>query len=308
MKIASIDIGSNTVILLIVEIKDNNILSEKNYFRIGKLGKNLTKGGLISTEKIGILFQIIEEFFTIIKKNICDEILITATNALRIAANGNEIANFIFNNYGIKVDIIPGYLEAEYSFIGASFNYSNNNMDNLIIDIGGGSTEIIIGNTKEILFKKSFQIGTVSLTDKFINGEKPNTDEVFSMENFARKSFSELSQYSNWDLSAIGVGGTPTSLSGMLNKIFVYDENKIEGAVIHKKELNNLSSALSKLTSSEILEKYKTMVEGRNDVIFASSLILKNLLEILKLNEIIVSGKGLRYGVVYSKFLFDRKH
>ena len=303
MKIASIDIGSNTVILLIIEIENKSIISEKNFFRIGKLGKNLTAGGLINYKRIKILLKIFDEFFTMIEEDNCDKIFITATNALRIASNGNEIANLILSKFGTNVDVIPGELEAMYSFLGAAFNYSDGDKNNLIIDIGGGSTEIIIGTRKDILFKKSFQIGTVALTDKFISASKANANEIIRMEKFTREIFNGLNIYSNMNLTAFGVGGTPTSLSGMLQNIFEYNEGKIEGSFITKAALDNLSGKLSRLSSSEILEKYKKMVEGRNDVIFAGSIILKVLFETFNLNEITVSGKGLRYGVVYSKYL-----
>jgi len=303
MKTASIDIGSNTVILLLAEIVNKKIISEENIFRIGKLGQNLLPGSEISSEKTQRLFSILDEFYKIIREEKCDTIHITATNALRIASNGEEIAESIFKKYGTRVDIITGDVEAGYSFIGATYNYSKPSHSNVVVDIGGGSTEIIIGSKEKLLFKNSFQIGTVSLTDKFISASKPVVDEIVQMQKFANKVFERLEKFSQIELTAIGVGGTPTSLSGMIRNIYKYDESKIEGKIINREEIDLLSNKISKMTAIEILERYKEMVIGRNEFIFAGSLILKILLEKLNLNELIVSSKGLRYGVIYSKYL-----
>ncbi len=306
MKIASIDIGSNTVILLIIQIKNGEIVSEQNYYRIGKLGKGLNKGENIVASQIEILINIIEEFNSIILNENCTHVILTATNALRIAANGNDIAMLISKKYGYEMSIISGNMEAYYSYYGAAYNYGLSDKLNFVIDIGGGSTEIIIGNSQELLFKKSFQIGTVSLTDKFVYGSTPQKTEILAMTNCVISIFSELEKYSDKELNVIGVGGTPTSISGMISNTIMYDEDKLEGSHISKHEIVELSNTLSFLSSLEILKTYKDIVIGRNDVIFAGSIILKILFEILDFNKLIVSGKGLRYGVVYSKYLLNK--
>src|ERR1035437_4630658 len=122
MNIASIDVGTNTVILLIAEITGNKFTTLYNEFRIPRIGKGLNPGGKITKEKISELLNILSGYKTIIDKYNCDKILAIATNAFRIASNAMHIIEKVKNETGINIEIISGTQEAEYSFLGAVSN------------------------------------------------------------------------------------------------------------------------------------------------------------------------------------------
>lgn len=299
MILASIDIGTNTVLMLIAEADKiaKEITTIANFYNMPRIGKGLTNGGKISDEKIKLLFDILKDYKNISEKYKAEKIILTATNAFRVASNADAIREIIKNEIGLNIQIISGDEEAKYSYLGA-VSAARDGFKKAVVDIGGGSTEIIIGIDDKIIYQKSFQIGVVSLTEKFVTQNPPGKENILSMNNFIVKTFEELSSFGNERLSAVAVAGTPTTLSCIKQNIKVYDDAKVEGSILTKNDLTNLVSVISDQPSEEIKLNYGSVVAGREDVLLSGTLILYQLCEILNLDEIIVSSKGLRYGAV----------
>ena len=178
MTIASIDIGTNTVLLLIAEVTKNlQIKSLLDKYRIPRIGKGLLPNGQISEDKINDLIIILSEYKKIIELYHCERILITATNAMRIAINRDQIAAKIYELFGWVVNIVPAKEEARLSYLGAVYGYSESGTT-VVIDIGGGSTELIFGKQTEIKFIKSFQIGVVSGTETYLKNDPPTKKQL----------------------------------------------------------------------------------------------------------------------------------
>jgi exopolyphosphatase / guanosine-5'-triphosphate,3'-diphosphate pyrophosphatase len=304
MNIASIDIGSNTVLLLISEIdfQKQEVKTIKNYYRVPRISKGLLAGEPINSSKVDELITILNEY-----KEICDgmsvqNILPVATNALRIASNSKEIISRIQNELGLEVKIIAGNEEARLSFLGAIFPVEDE-INKTVIDIGGGSTEIIFGNNKEIRFKKSFQIGVVSLTEKFLNNKPRIVEDIYKAEKYANEILNELSSQIPSGEETIAVAGTPTTLSCMIQKIKFYDEKLVENSILTYENVCSIIKEIYPLSEQEMSERYGQVVEGREDVLLAGCIILKVFMEKVGLEKIIVSNKGLRYGVVIDYML-----
>ncbi|MCF8240244.1 MAG: hypothetical protein K9J16_02580 [Melioribacteraceae bacterium] len=299
MNIASIDIGSNTVLMLIAEVdlQTKHLSTIKNYYEMPRLAKGLKSSGRISDEKIYSLYKILNFYKSEIEKYKCGKVIATATNAFRIAKNANEIINKVKKKFDINIDVIEGQDEAVYSYLGAS-SLSKENQLNAVIDIGGGSTEIIIGQGKEIIFKKSFPDGAVSLTEQFIKNDPPVESEINQIENYIKDTFKELTRQVYDNLFAIAVAGTPTSLSCIQQKLTTFVESKVEGHVLSSDDLSDLSNLLKSKSSKQILNDHKEVVKGREDVITSGAILLKEIANLLKTNRVTVSGKGIRYGAV----------
>lgn len=299
MIIASIDIGTNTVLLLIADVNErtgkiNSILNE---FRIPRIGKGLIPDGSISNEKINELFKILDGYFNIINKLNCKYTLITATNAFRIASNGKEIAERITKHFNMKVNIISGDEEARLSFLGA-LSDKNRNGDLLVIDIGGGSTELIFGTINEIIFKKSFPVGVVSGAENYLLHDPPVHEEIERFIIFVNGIFNGLKYNIKSPDISIAIAGTPTTLACIQNKLMDFDEEKIENSKLKRTDIKYLFDKLRILSANEILNTYKSIVNGRQDVLISGSIILFQIMEILNLDEVIVSTKGIRYGAI----------
>lgn len=299
MNIASIDIGSNTVLLFIAEIEERtkNFKTILNKYEAPRLGKGLKNNGNISDESIKKLLDVLTSYKNTIDEYNCKIILCTATNAMRVAKNSKEIISRIKTELDINIEIITGEKEAELSFLGASTALPGVD-SRMVLDIGGGSTEIIYGSDEKINYKKSFPYGAVNLTEEFIHNEIPTKVELESLEKFIRKSFSEISGIVTPSIPLIAAAGTPTSLSAANLGLRYYDEALVEGSVLTIMDLERFILEFSSLSPADILNKYGKILSGREDVILAGTIILKTVSEILTNEKIYVSGRGIRYGSV----------
>lgn len=301
MNIASIDIGSNTVLLLIAEVdfKKRTLNSILNEYESPRLGKGLKDDGAISLEAIKKLETVLHKYKRLIEEYNSTKVICTATNAMRVAKNSNQIITDIKDKLGIEIDVINGDREAELTFLGAS-TVLNDVDQKIVVDIGGGSTELILGNKENILYKKSFPIGAVNTTERFFNGNVPTASEINLLTEFVYNTFNELNNLDTKNIPLIAVAGTPTSLSAVHLGITEYDENLVEGSVLTDEIIEKFIQYFSDHSAAQILLKYGKILKGREDIILAGSIILKAVMKLTHNKQIIVSGKGIRYGSVIS--------
>ncbi len=309
MNVASIDIGSNTVILLIaaIDFEKRKFAPLLNLYRTPRISSNLSNSGIISKDSEQKLLKVLDEFNVKIKEFSCADIVCIATKALRSAENSDSIIKSVERKTGIKIDVISGEREAEYSFYGSVLN-SDSAITHSVIDIGGGSTEIIIGNKHSIKQLHSFNFGTVTLTENF-NIKNPPTG--IELENLRNHILDQLNSKEDLFLekieNVIAVAGTPTTLSAIVQNSKEYDESVIDNSIIYFSEMEKICRDLSKMNSYQILEKYGKIVEGREDVITTGAVILKTVLEKMNIDKLTVSTKGLRYGAIIRKFFAPKK-
>lgn len=299
MTIASIDIGSNTVLLLIAEYDPAHqvITSAINRYMSPRLGEGLFLGTRISKSKINLLMTILSDYKNISIQNNCSVILLRATNAFRIASNSFEIVKLVKEKLDLEIEIISGDEEARLTFLGSAFPF-NRNESKSVIDIGGGSTEVIYGNRKEIIFKKSLNIGVVSLTEKFFLTLPPSNEAVHNANKYINEVFVDLANLIPAEVDTIAVAGTPTALSCIKQGIKLYDDKLVDNSILSITELSKIIDQLSNMSKEEVLFKYGKVVIGREDLLLAGSIILQMFMQKLRLTNLIISSKGLRYGTV----------
>ncbi len=304
MIIASIDIGTNTVILLIAEIRNNKIIPLYNEQLIPRIGKGLIPGEPISVEKKNKLIDILSDYKKTIEKFHCGQSIAVATNAFRIASNGKLIAEEIKEKLNLEVKIVPGEEEAKLSFLGAVSGLSGEK-NVVVIDIGGGSSELIFGKGNQIFFKKSFPVGVVSFSEKFFRHDPPLQNEIEELKAELDQAFSGIYRENFIPETAVAIAGTPTTLACIQKELSEFNEEAIEGSFLAFHDLETLIKELSLLRKNEILSKYKSVVKGREDVLLAGTIILYKIMHLLKLDKIMVSTKGIRYGAVLEYLVKD---
>ncbi len=298
MKVASIDIGSNTVLLLIAEVnlEDKKLLPLLNLYRMPRISKGMNKSGIISKIAIKDLLVVLREYKSIIEKNNCSEVFINATQALRVAVNGEEITALIKSELDFDVKIISGDDEAYLSFLGA-LSGSKLSGSAIMIDIGGASTEIVLGHEDKIIYKKSFPIGVVTLTENYL--QPPVTDRALEKtKDHISEIFADLKTIESNNAYVIAVAGTPTTLACAKQNLKHYSENKVEGFELHLEDLDHYISSFKSMTAKDILVKYGGIIKGREDIILAGTLILKTVIALLEKENLYSSGRGLRYGAI----------
>ena len=216
MKFASVDIGSNTTLLLIVENEKNGftVLEDEIYFT--RLAEGLQKTGQLSQNALIRL----EKAFQSIKEKLdslnVDHVSIVATSASRQATNQNEIFNLAKKFQFSNLKIISPEKEASLTYVGAFFGLGHEISNPLVIDIGGGSTELV--NSEK---SYSLNIGSVSLTEKFLTSQALSRIERINLSQFIKKQFEPLhSFFQTKNKTLVFVAGTPIALAFLEKKYF----------------------------------------------------------------------------------------
>ena len=295
MNIASIDIGTNTLLLLVAETKNNKInriITDEH--KIARLGEGLDKNGFISDNAISRATKILEIYKSILKQNNVSKVLISATSAMRDATNGNEVKERLESVIEYPINIIEGLEEAKISFKGSVERKDLTN--DVVLDIGGGSTEVILGNRNEILKSSSLQIGAVRLTERYFPDFESKSENYNEASEYVRNELSKLGSL-NCEGDMIAVAGTPTTIAAIDLKLPQYNAHLIHNHIIKKDKLENIIEIFRKSTKDELIIKYNVH-ENRADVILGGAVILLEFLKYIKKEDFLVSCKGLRYGLL----------
>lgn len=259
MKYGVIDIGSNSVRLLISE----NGKNLKKLINTTRLAEN-KKDGFLSEKPSLRTLNAVSEFVKIAQSEHADKIYIFATAAVRNAVNGKEFALSVEKACGIETDVVSGETEAVLGCLGALCG-----KDGAVLDIGGGSTEIAVIKGGERVYCKSLPIGAVNLTDRF--GQNYASIREFVKETV--KSYGEVPRAEFYC-----IGGTCTSLAAVSLKIKVYDSEIIDGYKLTSGEISRLTEQLCKLSVKE-RKSLDGLQSERADIIHAGALIFQAVAE-----------------------------
>jgi exopolyphosphatase / guanosine-5'-triphosphate,3'-diphosphate pyrophosphatase len=300
-QIAVIDLGTNTFHLLIVSIDEDQhfhlVHRERKAVMIGRGGINQ---GLIQKEAQCRALAALEYFKEVIDQYQVEHVVATATSAFRNAQNGQELAQQIYKNTGISIDIISGDTEADYIFYGIKEAMQLQDEKALIMDIGGGSVEFIICDIDHILWKQSFEIGAQRLLDRFQIEDpisKENVDQLLEYFDTALVSLTEaIDKYNPRTL--IGASGTFDTLSD----IYVIDQNVFVAPDASELPLTyehylKIHQELNQKNHEERL-KIPGMVEMRADMIVVASWLIHFVLEKYHIRKIRVSAYALKEGLL----------
>ena len=259
MKYGVIDVGSNSVRLLISE----NGKSLKKLINTIRLAEGKKDGLLLEQSSLRTL-KAIKEFIGVARENGAEQIYIFATAAVRNAKNGQDFAAAVKKECGYDLDIVSGETEAKLGCIGAL-----KGRDGAVLDIGGGSTEIAVMKNGKCVYLKSVPIGAVVLTDKF--GQ--NAGKILEYAKTAVKDFGEIPQADFYC-----IGGTCTSLAAVSQKLAEYDTEKVNGYKITAAALFALASQVSGLTVDE-RKNLAGLQKERADIIHAGACIFQAVAE-----------------------------
>jgi exopolyphosphatase/guanosine-5'-triphosphate,3'-diphosphate pyrophosphatase len=293
MKIASLDLGSNSFLCLILESDGScitHVLADE--VRIVRLSEGVLKTGLLGAEALARAEKALADFKTLIDQLKVDRVIAVTTAVARQAKNAQIFIDMV-KNFGFPIQIISGDKEAEVSYMGAVSGLSQSENENvLVIDIGGGSTEMIFNRN----YAQSFNFGVVSLKEKYsVNYPIPEDLKNNIIKYIDQEISGFLSELVDQELSnVVAVAGTPTTLAAM--EIGYYSGDKVDGFMFDIKNLNQWYQKLSSSTPEKIIEQYK-IDAGRADVLALGVLILIRILTLIKRPSLMVSIRGVRYGV-----------
>ena len=300
MKVATVDIGTNSMRLLIADYENNKIFNRKKYVEVTRIGRGVDEKGMISGEAINLNSSVLEKFISLAKSKRCEKIRVIGTSALRDSKNSDEFIKKAYEKTGVNIEIISGEMEANLGFLGIK-SILDEKKYTLTIDIGGGSTEFILGNRDgELVFSKSENIGVVRLTERFLKLDIPSDIEIIEMDKYIETVIGDtIDVLKRYDIGKfIGIGGTATSISSMIQKMEIYCSDKIHNSKIYYDELVEIYKNLKKMTLEE-----KKMIVGlqakRADVIFTGVCIMKKIMSMLDIEYVTVSEYDNLEGMIY---------
>jgi exopolyphosphatase/guanosine-5'-triphosphate,3'-diphosphate pyrophosphatase len=298
---AGIDIGTNTVRMIVADVIDGKISSIIHQNRsVTRLGEGFIKSGLLREDAIKRTFDSVVKFYYEALSYNPLKVKCCATSAVREAENGH-IFTELLRDHGIQIEIIDGETEGRLTALGVMSGLNFRNKPSLIVDIGGGSTELIYWSGRDLDFAKSFKIGVVKLSDMF-DFSKPSTEDLLDRVNLYIADFFSDFNFSIEIKNIIATAGTPTTLAAIDMQMENYDYRRVNGYIITKKRLNELISFISSKNIEE-RKMIKGLEPGREDLIVPGSLILMFLLDRFSKDQLIVSDFGLREGIAIAAAL-----
>jgi exopolyphosphatase / guanosine-5'-triphosphate,3'-diphosphate pyrophosphatase len=296
MRIASIDIGTNTCLLLLADIDESgNIHLVDHQQRFPRLGRHVDRSNFIQPAAFQEISSILNEYRVSAEKGKADRIIACATSAVRDAINKEEFLSAIHKSTGIMVEILSGTEEASLSYIGATSGLTRQSKPYAVLDIGGGSTEFSYPVDNLIRYE-SYQIGAVRITERFLSTQPPQKDELLEAAHFINHSFQSIEPHTFRDLSLLGVAGTATTLACLIQGLKTFDLAQVRGFSFSSSRVDNWLANLSMMNTDQILN-LSDATTGRADILTAGVLILSVFMQRFGFNEITVSERGLRYGV-----------
>lgn len=302
-RIGVIDMGTNTFHLLITDIIDYKpliLVNEKSAVGLGKGGINR---GIITEEAMNRALTTLRTFRTVLDSHGVTHVIATGTSAIRTATNKQQLIDRIKREVNIDVEVINGEREAELIFRAVQQAIPMEDKTSLAMDIGGGSVEFIIGNSKEIIWKQSFEIGGQRLIERFhVHDPMPEEDRVMMHDYFNSTLVSldeAIKKYNPVQL--IGCSGTFDTLAEMniqhhREKILLEKQTSYLLSLVDFKRLRN---QMVKSTRAERLA-FPGMIELRADMVVVAVCLIEHVLSVIKTNTIMVSTYSLKEGVLYT--------
>jgi len=273
--VAVIDCGTNTVRLYVARVTPSGLEPVDRRLFITRLGQGVDATGRLAPEALERTFTAMDDFASELKRLGGARTRVVATSAARDAANSSVFFDGVLARFGVPAEIISGHEEAALSYAGAVSAFRDVPRPVLVMDIGGGSTELAFGE-EDLRQTVSLDMGSVRVRERFLAGDPPAPGEIDAAQRFIDGlldgSGIPFGQVATW----IGVGGTATTLAALALRLPVYDSTVVQGATIAGPELDALTQRLLAMPVAEVTA-LPTMEPGRADVICAGAMICRSV-------------------------------
>ncbi len=302
---AVIDVGTNSVKLLVAEVCGGKVTPIHEESRQTRLGQGFYETHRLQLEPIAHTAEAVREFTEIARQHKAKSIRVIATSAARDAVNPKDLTLSIERASGLVTEIISGEREAEWAFQGVASDAALAEKPLLLLDVGGGSTEFIIGQGTQKNFARSFPLGTVRLLEKFPHSDPPTPGELTKCRNWlktflkeeVRPQIKSALKATAGEIQLVGTGGTTSILARVEKQLERFDREKIEGVTLSLAQVVARRKQLWQLPLAERKE-IPGLPKNRADVILTGVLIFELLMQEFGFEELRVSTRGLRFAAV----------
>ena len=299
MNVAVVDIGSNSTRLLIAAVEDHRVTTElARHSEVTRLGAGVDADGRLRDDAMRRVFTTLDGYRTEIDEHGVQAAVAVLTSAVRDSANGGEFAHAVRTRYGLEPHVLSGDEEAQLTFLGATSERDQSDRTlTLVLDIGGGSTEMIIGSGGEVGFHVSTQAGVVRQTERHLHADPPDTGEMAALVADAREILeANVPAATRHGVQhGIAVAGTATSLAAIAQHLDPYDPERVHNYLLSSAECERILGELSAMTLEE-RRRVPGLHPDRAPTIVAGVLIFREVLRLFGLDEIEISEHDILRG------------
>ncbi len=293
MRVAAIDIGTNTVLLLVVD--GGRVVVDR--CRIERLGRGVDESGGMDPRNVEGALDALREYAGVIAGAGVERVKVVGTQALREARNGAEFLRPAREILGVEVEVIGGEREAELAWLAVVRSFPELAGGELVVcDVGGGSTEIIVGRAGRIVSRVSLPIGSVRMSERYLRGDPPTAGEARALVIGIDEALAGIDVPRGATL--VGTAGTLTTLAAVAIGLDPYDADRVQGMRLARGEVERQLARYLELTTAQRMQ-IKGLEPKRADVIAAGAAIVDRIMARTGVDEVVVSDRGIRWGLAY---------
>jgi exopolyphosphatase/guanosine-5'-triphosphate,3'-diphosphate pyrophosphatase len=303
-RVAAVDCGTNTVKLLVADIDtaagtQDTLVRE---MRIVRLGQDVDRTGRLADEALERVFAAVDEYAATVSAHQVDALRFVATSAVRDAGNADVFARGIEQRLGVRPEVVSGDEEAALSYDGATRDLGDVPAPIAVLDIGGGSTELILGDAhRHVRAARSLDIGSVRVTERLMASDPPTSAELAAARDVVDAALDTLPSYDvriGDARTLVGTAGTVTTVAALLLGLSAYDRARVHGATFPRADVDALVERVLAMTVTE--REALGVPSGRSDVIGAGALILDRVLLRSSAEQLRVSDSDILDGIAWS--------
>ena len=300
MRVAAIDCGTNSLRLLIADIDGVHFREIYRTMQIVRLGQGVDKNKAFAPEAIERTLSATQEFANIIRAKGVEKIRFCATSATRDASNRDLFVNGVENILGVTPDVIPGSEEAALSFIGATKELGQELAPFLVVDIGGGSTEFVLGST-DVISANSVNVGCVRMSERHLTSQPPTSEQIAAATHDIDEAINEAGAVVDFTAAQTlsAVAGTATTVAAAALELEEYDRHAIHLSRISAEKVYEVAKMFAGMNRQEIAD-LGYMHPGRVDVITSGALVLSRVMTLTGASEFVVSESDILDGIAWS--------
>ncbi len=301
MRVAVVDIGTNSTRLLIAEADSSgeSVRELDRRSQVTRLGAGVDRAGALSDEAVQRVFAVLAEYRDAIEGAGCEANMAVLTSAVRDAANGAAFTARVRERYGLDARVLSGDEEARLTFLGAMSGRPAPTEPTVVIDIGGGSTEFVIGRGHTPGFRVSLPVGVVRMSERHIHSDPPPPDQLQALAADVRQTLQDglPADERAAVVRGIAVAGTATSAASIDQELDPYDPARVHGYTLMRATVELLLARLADMTEDE-RRLVVGLVPTRAPTIVAGMIVLEQVMNAFDLEEVEVSEHDILYGGV----------
>jgi len=303
MRVAVVDVGTNSTRLLVADVNEGGIEELDRRSNVTRLGEGVDASGQLGEKPIERVLAVLEEYRGAIDELDIDAVTGVLTSAVRDDSNGRQFTDLVNQRFGLNAHTIDGDTEARLTFLGATAQRDAGGPEPvLVVDIGGGSTEMVVGAGGQVDFHVSTQAGVVRQSERHVHTDPPAHDELEQLAADVRAVFESATPAAATTAAraAIAVAGTATSCAAIGLELDPYDPARVEGHVLELGQLELLLARLAAMTTSE-RRQVTGLHPDRAPTIVAGVVILIEALRRFGLDAVTVSERDILWGAALER-------